>query len=357
MRDKITEVRANHDAFLAFYFGVDPQKYIADFMERADFLPSIRAYAPDLLEEVEGLAEGADLSFDEAFHMQLIDEEWAYGFYHHRAVEQNKCTALGARNRDGLPTVAGQNVDVPAYIDGAQVLLTLEDERTGELSYVFSYAGLIGLMGMNDAPLGICCNTINQLETSMTGLPVAFIVRCILQCRSFDEAQNFIARVPHASGQNYLLSSPNQVGTYECSANNVTEFHADADGQHVYHTNHALVNDDQKSYRGLLDGLSVTSSNKFANSRARLDSIAERMVAADGAMTVEKAKAALRSRDNRDHPICRSRADTQDSFIGFTAASLIYEYADEPCLHLASGPPDETVYHVFDFKRKSLNND
>lgn len=357
LRENIREVDSYHDRFLAAYFGVNPSEYIHDFLDRANFLPAIKAHAPELLEEVEGLAEGAGLTFAKALHMQLIDEEWAYGFYHHRPVEQNKCTSAGIRNGGGIPTVAGQNMDVPAYIDGHQVLFRIEEQAETPESYIFSYAGLIGLNGLNRSSLGICCNTLNQLEPSMTGLPVAFLVRTVLQKRTFEGASAFIRSVPHASGQNYILSAPSEVGAFECSANKVVEFRPEPQGARVFHTNHALVNDDQSRYQARLQTLSSVNQNKFANSRARLASIEERLLDMPEAWTVETLKAALSSRDNPAHPICRSRGDTQDSFIGFTAGSMIYEHSNPPRLHLASGPPNETLYRVFDFSSDAGGGD
>lgn len=347
LRQKIRDVDAHHDRFLAGYFGVDPNDYVADFLDRAHFVPAIKAHAPDLIQEVEGLAEGANLSFAKALHMQLIDEEWAYGFYHHRSVEQNKCTSVGIANGNDAPTVAGQNMDVPGYIDSNQILFHIESDGDTPEAYVFSYAGLIGLNGLNSASIGICCNTLNQLEPSMTGLPVAFLVRSVLRQRSFDDARAFITSVPHASGQNYVLSAPGRIGAFECSANKVVEFRPDAEHRHVFHTNHALVNDDQSRYRDRMETLSPVNRNKFANSHARLASIEARLMAQPDSWTVDTLKAALRSRDNAAHPICRSRDDMQDSFIGFTAGSMIYEHTEPPMLHLASGPPDETRYRKF----------
>ena len=153
------------------------------------------------------MAEGADLDFESMLQHQLIDEEWAFGFYHWRpVVERNKCSAFAVAAEAGHPAFAGQNMDVPRYIDGGQVLFRITEPDSGRVSYVFSYAGLIGLCGMNNAPIGITCNTLNQLRPSRTGLPVAFIVRQVLSCGSVEEARAFVRFIDHASGQNFIVS-------------------------------------------------------------------------------------------------------------------------------------------------------
>ena len=71
-----------------------------------------------------------------------------------------------------------------------------------------SIAGNIGLNGLNASGLGVTCNTLAQLNYSIDGLPVAFIVRAILDRNSLMKPRSFLRTITHASGQNYILSSP-----------------------------------------------------------------------------------------------------------------------------------------------------
>lgn len=355
MRRSIHTLVAQYEEFLAGYFGVDPARYMDAFLTQANFLPAIEQHAPHLLDEVRGLAEGADLSFDSALHMQLIDEEWAYGFHNHAPLVQNKCTALGVQGSERGPTLSGQNMDVPQYIDGHQVLMRIANDNTDLVTYVFSYAGLIGLNGMNSGSLGICCNTLNQLEPSNDGLPVAFLVRRVLEHRTYDEAVAFIKGVKHASGQNYLISAPDAVGSFECSANQVVEFVAEDERRRTFHTNHALANTDQHSYAKRMADLSEVTEAKFKNSRARLDAISRRVLTPEHGLSFADVVAALSSSDDPQNPISRTVKDTQGSFIGFTAGSMIFEHSESPRLHIAAGPPSNTPYRQFNFDAHAPN--
>src|SRR5205085_8791957 len=132
-------------------------------------------------------------------------------------------------------------------------------------------AGCIGVNGMNNRAIGICCNAVWQLTGSRDGLPVACIVRGVLRQRSEDEAAAFLRQAKHASGQNYLLGGPARAYSFECSAGKVSQFKpADRDDV-VWHTNHPLANDDYiESYRALRSrGTELAKSE--ANTRARLE--------------------------------------------------------------------------------------
>jgi hypothetical protein len=55
--------------------------------------------------------------------------------------------------------------------------------------------------------------------------------------------------VHHASGQNYVVGSPEGVVSLVCSARSVVEFHPFVDRDDVSHTNHPLANGDTELYR------------------------------------------------------------------------------------------------------------
>ena len=349
LRGHIRAVNEAHEAFLCEYFGVDPRGYLAGFRAWADFGAAIERWAPELLEEVRGIAEGAAVDFEAMLGHQLIDEEWAYGFYRARPViARQKCTAFAATATAGT-SYAGQNMDVPRYLDGHQVLLHIRAQDSTLEQYVFTYAGLIGLAGMNAAPLGITCNTLNQLEPSPRGLPVAFLVRRVLGCTSVESAAKLLREVPHASGQNYILSEPHAALCLECSASKVVGFSGEGPPGRLCHTNHALVNDDQAGFRALLESLPPQERELFTNSKCRYESVAQRLGRNQRPVSLADVKAALSAHDDERHPVSRTYTDTQGSYIGFTAGSLIYEYGTVPRLYLAAGPPCSTSYRTFDF--------
>ena len=59
--------------------GLD--KYLNDFFQETNFIQAIRQWAPDLLEEVQGIAEGADQDFYDILSLQLMEAVLVYLVY------------------------------------------------------------------------------------------------------------------------------------------------------------------------------------------------------------------------------------------------------------------------------------
>lgn len=318
--------------------GADPDEYKQKLIQKTGFLSAAQRWAPDLMEEVAGIAEGAGLSFETVFGLQLIDEEWWYrqeqglgqGF-----MEREQCSALGAFRQGENPPLMAQNLDLPLpnYYEGLKVLLHLKDPQLALESLIFTAAGVIAYGGLNNQPLGVCVNTLIQLNHSADGLPVAFVIRGILAQKTFDEAVGYIHRVKHASGQNYTIGGPEDVAAYECSANKVCLVDQDQGWSGVCHTNHPLVNND----------LGQTPAKWLSkNSEARLSSLEKRLKEARVPLTIETVKSILSSHDSSEHPVC---VHPKLEGKAMTVACWIMILSSHPCLHLALGPPCSTAFN------------
>ena len=326
--------------------GVNPDEYLTQFIEETDFVTTVREWTPDLLIEVEGIADGAGLDFDTVFARQLSDEEpW---FRLEKKLGQSwgvseKCSALGVVPQGDMPAIVAQNMDTPAYYDGHQVLLHIKYPNSELEAFVFTVAGKLSLAGMNNAPFGICCNTIMQLNYAKNGLPEDFIVRGALAQPSFADALAFMRRVNHASGQNYVIGGAEQVLSLECSANKIVEFTPYPGANRVYHTNHPIVNDDQEINRQRL--ATMTPEQREARATAytgydRLNTLERHLGNRDETVTVEKIKAVLSS---HDRPVCVDKAES------ITLGCLIMELSSTPTLELAPGPPCSTEFKKYGF--------
>jgi hypothetical protein len=312
--------------------GGDGADYVASLLRETDFTPAIRQWTPDLLAEVEGVADGAGLPADEVYALQLLDEEWAYRARRAAALRTpDKCSsfalAAGAGG-DGAPAWIGQNMDLGGYTDGFQVMLRIGADGQHPAALVFSTAGMIGLMGVNEAGLGVCVNSLPQLPNAAHGLPVAFVLRRLLQARALDEAAELVQALPHATNQHYVIASPDGVRSFEASATRVTEY-LPADRSRVLHTNHPLTR--------------PGPPGAWENSETRLAALTARLAA--GAPGLAELQAALASRDDPRHPLCRSG----EGLIGFTAGSMISALTPGHVRAWASaGPPDTRGWQAFE---------
>ena len=68
---------------------------------------------------------------------------------------------MGIGKRGEQPAFIAQNMDVENYRDGFQVVLHVKQQSSDLESFVLTCAGMIGLNGMNNQGVGICCNTLD----------------------------------------------------------------------------------------------------------------------------------------------------------------------------------------------------
>lgn len=250
-----------------------------------------------------------------------MDEEWWFG----AAGGDGHCSSLAIAPHAERPTLVAQTMDLPRWHDGAQALLRILQED-GSDALVFTSAGMIGLMGVSTRGLGVCVNTLSQLATSHTGLPVAFVMRGALARTNVAAAADFLRSVPHASGQNYQLGDRTRITTLECSAGGATQIDI-ADGRSL-HTNHPLASRDMRS--GVSPDGSADSRNRLDSLRADLPSHA--MADADAVKTALSA-----CRPHGEVSIAPTESARRTASMTFGA--VIYEIGNEVALSVCAGPP------------------
>jgi hypothetical protein len=334
--------------------GENPDAYLAEFLANTDFQPAIQSWTPQLWEEVQGLAEGAGVPIDTIYAFQLPDEEWLYRRNRRmrlRAGDGEHCSSLGVlKNNGGLPSFIAQNMDVPNYYDGYQTVLYIKHLQSQLEELVFVAAGQIALNGLNNQGVGVCVNTLMQLNSSVHGLPVAFVIRGALAQDSFAMAAAFLQAVPHASGQNYMLGSTQEILDFECSAGKIAKF--SPGGANLYHTNHPIVNDDQLFYTQLLGMLSPedTQSAILAreNTLARFAWLEKHTQAAGAEMNITDVKRILSN--TLDAPVCVERRHPFSITLGCT----IMEFSLPPVLHISPGPPSQTDFFTLSFSNDRI---
>lgn len=323
LRALIAERVALWHAAIGEAYGVPAATFLPRFLAETRFQTAITQYAPDLGEEVRGIAEGSGMTEAVAYAMQLMDEEWWFG-----KSRSHHCSSLAVAPVEGRPTLVGQTMDLARWQDGTQALLKIREED-GSDTIVFTSAGMIGLMGVSGRGLGVCVNTLNQLCVNASGLPVAFVTRGALAKGGLTEAARFLQQVPHASGQNYQLGSRDGVRTFECSAGGAAEVPF-VDGRSL-HTNHPLASGDRRNESGDPD-----ESN---NSRLRLESLhVDLSAAAVPAPRIDNVKAAL-SACRVPGAVSIAPAENASLTESMTVGAVVYELGDTIGLSVCAGPP------------------
>jgi hypothetical protein len=325
--------------------GKDADTVIKDFFEYAEFDEAIKKWTPELYDEVKGIADGSGQNFHDILVLNLIDEFWVYL----DNIDNHHCSALGVPSRNGEPGYIAQNVDIDSFTDGYQLLMRLNRTKDNPEQLILTYPGLIALNGLNEAGIGVCVNTIMELQASSNGLPVAFVIRHILNLTDKEDVLNFIKSVNHGSGQNYIIGIKGEVFDFEASANKVVRYNPTNENGTVYHTNHPIVNDDVKPWYekynpNLNDELRLVHEGSYL----RFKSVEKRMISTNQ-VNENLIKEALRSKDDKNNPVCRTYSKDKPVF---TFASTIMTHSGKPFLQILAGPPDESEFQRFDFSSK-----
>lgn len=313
--------------------GLRPADYVESFLGSTTFLAAIEAYTPNCLEEVRGIAEGAHQSFDTMLAYQFMDEEWWYrdSLARSRRASFHACSAVGVA-RDGNTSLVAQNMDLPSYYDGTQVLLRLRPSD-GPETMLFTPAGILGTTGLNHDGVAVCVNALPHLRHRTTGLPVGFVIRDLLAKRTLADAVTVLQTVPHATGQNYLLGEPGAIRDFECSPGQVSE--VTASGSLIEHTNHPITNED-------IDPEEVSQAEFPSTTRSRLAKLESDLGGLGAKAGVDDV---ARTLSDREVPVCVPRGSDW-----MTLGSVIMELSSDPVLHIALGPPADTPYTEIRFR-------
>src|SRR4051812_4604618 len=174
---------------------------LIDSLLHSGFRETAGRLTPWLVEEVEGIAEGADVDPRLVWALNLLDESWWLG---RASGAATGCSTLAVRAGSGHPTLVGQNMDLPSWVEGLHVLLDIRPDDGSPRVLAPAYAGIVATYAIGHHGLGVAVNALSQMPTSRTGLPVAFVIRLLAIQPSAAAAAEVLRGLPHASGQNYL---------------------------------------------------------------------------------------------------------------------------------------------------------
>ena len=302
--------------------GKDADRLWKGLSRESGFRQAAARWAPDLLEEISGIAEGSGADPDAVFAINCLDEAWWWGD------RPGGCSAVAVTDRDGRPVI-GQNMDLDTWMDTTQIVLRMRPED-GPAQVLLSRAGMVGLCGANEAGVGVVVNTLDTLPTSENGLPVALVIRRLSGLESLDDAEATLRGVRHASGQAYTLASADGAVTgYEAGGDHVASYQNDSDRPGArWHTNHPLADGSHEVSSG--DDWATTSTVP------RFDRVTAAM---DDLETVDDLKQVL---SDADAGVCMFPGRWRDD--GFTFGSIVMSLDTPPAVEVAPGPPDRTPY-------------
>jgi isopenicillin-N N-acyltransferase-like protein len=173
----------------------------------AKYRPFIMEYAPELEEEIAGIAEGAERSQADILLLSTYYEI----MYRYAGGGMGKCTSIaltGELTANG-ETFVGQTNDEALEPWGesfSRVVYAVPKAGPGFL--VYTYPGFPGQMGVNSSGIALCDNALIT-DQHRTGVPFQVIVREILRQKTIGDAVNAVTRAKRASSVNFLIVDEN----------------------------------------------------------------------------------------------------------------------------------------------------
>ncbi len=300
------------------------------------FVPVIQAFDPAILEEMRGIAEGANLEFEEILSINTRTEL----MYPEQLATGGECTALAA-----LPeatargeVLLGQNWDWKPQVKESTVLLEIEQE--GRPSVVtLTEAGIVGKIGLNAKGLGACLNILKS-PIGLVGVPIHVLIRGILNCERVGDAIRKIVSQDRGSTNNCLIAHRDGAAMDFEMAPNQWDFIYPEKGVLV-HTNH-FTSERLKP----LD----TNVVQYPDTLLRFGRARQKLMERVGKITIEDFKEIFRDHLNHPNSICR-HPDERDPELeqAQTVASIIMNLTQKE-VHIASGPPCQNDYQTIKFK-------
>ena len=214
------------------------------------YMAIAKVIVPKYVEELRGMAEGANVTFEDLAVINALEEVVG------DAIHITRCTSIGIqpeRSVNGHVLLAhNEDWQPPDESDVYLVHAEPEDEPTW---LAMTYGGLLPNIGMNTAGIAQCINSVHPQDYQI-GIPRVLISRAVLGARSLEEAQGLILTPGRAAGYNYLLGE--QLGDLYCLESSGTRHAAiyPVDGV-IAHTNHYLDSRMQQIEKPLDERLST----------------------------------------------------------------------------------------------------
>jgi isopenicillin-N N-acyltransferase like protein len=223
------------------YLKVDAPSLMALCKKNSGFLEK---FSPELVEEMHGIADGSGFSYDEILYLNSFLE-----------LEDLRAPGLGGRVLpDGLWGCTTFNVTAEASADGrAYIGQTYDMEKyyekflcllkitpnNGPAMLVVTFAGVLGVCGLNAAGLGAVINKVTATD-ARPGVSYPFVMRKALAAARVGDALGAMIFSPRASGINYQLAG---AGVAFCAETSASYYQLLEINGALAHTNHFVGSD------------------------------------------------------------------------------------------------------------------
>lgn len=294
--------------------------------ERAtSFIPTLQKIYPGILEEIQGIADGAKLTLEDILAINVRSEIALTNYVDIPSKAPPKitdgCTSLAQLSNDGKTLIA-QNWDWLEELHDGIVFLHITT-KSGTVMQFLNEAGLVGKIGLNSHGFGLCNNALRSGAKDISRLPTHIMSRRLLEySKSYDEAVQMLKDYSGACTCNYVLAdSTGRIGDVEVSPRGLVEIKPlskldaasiltpstkNLSGQgpsFVAHTNHVISPPTSFPLGPIYDHPAPNSFDRLA----RVSLLTQRDIEKHVALTKESVIERLKDQEGTPYSICRDR--------------------------------------------------
>jgi len=294
------------------------------------YLPFAEESVPHYVEELQGIAEGADTDFNDVLVLNCVE-----------AITEDalhaSCTSLAAApeiTADGSVLV-GHNEDwLPDDLDTVYLVHAKPQDEPAYLA--ITYGGLLPNVGFNEHGIAQCCDSVYPRDARI-GVPRIFVSRAVLAARTLADAIRAALHRRRAAGYNHLIVHlSGEMYNVEVSAGDFEVVYG-IDGI-LAHTNNYLSRRMQAIEK---------DSQELIASRVRYNRAIRLMRSQRGKLSMKSFQAILSDHVNYPQSICSHISETDPPLERQqTIASLLIDLTTRT-MHVAWGPPCQAEYHSY----------
>jgi isopenicillin-N N-acyltransferase-like protein len=327
-KDIIHKLINAHYAFYKREIGVSKEALIKEAGKLTGF---VEDYSPEIIEEMRGVAEGAEIRLEEILVISGFVE-----LYYPKIFAG--CTTLAVSSKVTLDkeTYVAQNNDeaLDPWLNGDCVVLLKIKRETGPDVLTYAYAGTPGMMGINSAGIGLCINAL-LCEISTIGVPLLTVTREVLHQKTLEDVYRAIERAKRGNSLNFgIADSKGRICDIECTPHSIDCLFKD--DPYFVHTNHFL----SKKLGVQKDVIKESGIGFGRDSVFRYERMYKLISEKEGHVDLKTIMGFFRDHKNYPDSICRhvnpkdgaaEKAKTFDSMIFVTSKKTAWISRGNPC--------------------------
>jgi isopenicillin-N N-acyltransferase-like protein len=294
------------------------------------YLPFAEERYPKYVDEMRGIAEGANVAFDDVMTLNAMEAVTT------DALHLTRCTSFAVneqRTADGHVLAAHNEDWVPEDEDDVYVILAKPQDEPPFLA--MTYGGLLPNVGFNAYGIAQLIDSVYPSD-SRIGIPRLVVSRAVLASRRISSAIGR-ALVPHrAAGYNHMLiHESGELYSIEVSARRSEILHG-TDG-YLVHTNHYLA-PSMKEVESEPEELIASRVRYFR---------ANRLLRQSQTHSIKSLQVIQKDHVNYSNSICNHAVDWTDPLDREKTINAMVIDLTAREMHICWGNPCQNAYHTY----------